>query len=91
MDWITTVSTHPYMQSVLHGLERELTRYTGFSISMYVLIVLVLTPLFRSRKIRKKSPGFAQMQAEFFRSLRTIGIFVIMRTKSSPLSVISRT
>lgn len=78
MDWITTVFSHPYMESVLHGLERELTRYTGFSISMYVIIVLVLTPMFRSRKIRKKSPGFVQMQAEFFRSLRTIGIFIIM-------------
>ena len=57
MDWITTVFAHPYMESVLHGLERELTRYTGFSITMYVIIVLVLTPMFRSRKIRKKSSG----------------------------------
>lgn len=78
MEWITTVFAHPLMEPVLNSLERELTRYTGFSISMYVLIVLVLTPLFRSRKIRRKSPGAAQMQAEFFRSLRTIGIFVVM-------------
>lgn len=78
MEWINEIFAHPFMGSVFNSLERELTRYTGFSISMYVIIVLVLMPLFSSRKIRKKSPGFGQMQAEFFRSLRTIGIFVVM-------------
>ncbi len=78
MELITEIFGASNVAFVLHGMERELTRYTVFAVSMYVIIVLILTPLFRQRKIRRSTPGYSQMGAEFLRSLRTMVVFVAM-------------
>ncbi|HEY8616178.1 sterol desaturase family protein [Phenylobacterium sp.] len=56
-------------------LEPTLTRYAVFTVGVWLLLWVLLSPWLKARKIRAESPPARQMATELFFSLRSMAIF----------------
>ncbi len=74
---LTELTNHIINQSLL-GFQFEATRYAIGTLSVFFVIWILLAPILRSRRIRKRRPAGKQIQSEIFNSMRTIGVFVLL-------------